>query len=143
MRSQLGQWPLCTLNDGVSSNALAAVYYEYADINSVPQSTSSVTAAQLASCKNENLGTAIPLCKIDLPQPEVKERIDFDFRSTGTSFIWFWDNEIYRDNYNSPVLLDVKEGRSTFEPGGMSTSSQVRSMSAYTLSITGLLEGRE
>jgi FtsP/CotA-like multicopper oxidase with cupredoxin domain len=116
MRSQLAQGPRCTLTDGVSPNALAAVYYEGADSDSMPQSTSDVTPAQLAVCKNDDLSTTEPLCKIALPTPDVTQRIDFDFKSNGTNFIWFLNNQTYRGDYNSPVLVDVKQGRTTFEP---------------------------
>ncbi|OAK99232.1 hypothetical protein IQ06DRAFT_294641 [Phaeosphaeriaceae sp. SRC1lsM3a] len=116
MRSQLGQGFRCTLNDGISPNALAAVYYEGADTDSIPQSTSSVTAEELTACQNDALSTTQPLCKIDLPKPDVTKRVDFDFRSNGTNFIWFLNNQTYRGNYNAPILLDVKQGRSTFEP---------------------------
>jgi FtsP/CotA-like multicopper oxidase with cupredoxin domain len=116
MRSQLGQGFFCTLNDGVSPNALAAVYYEDADTDSVPQSTSSVTPEQLAVCQNDDLSTTQPLCKIDLPKPDVTQRINFDFKSNGTNFIWYLNNQTYHGNYNSPILLDAKQGRTKFEP---------------------------
>jgi FtsP/CotA-like multicopper oxidase with cupredoxin domain len=116
MRSQLAQGFRCTLNDGVSPNGLAAVYYDGADTDSVPQSTSSVTADQLAICKNDELTTAVPLCKIPLPTPDVTKKITFDFKSNGTNFIWFLNNQTYRGDYNAPPLLDVKQGRTTFQP---------------------------
>jgi FtsP/CotA-like multicopper oxidase with cupredoxin domain len=116
MRSQLGQGPFCTLNDGISPNALAVVYYEGADTDSVPQSTSSVTADQLSFCKNDDLGTSTPLCKIDLPPPDATQRVNFDFKSNGTNFIWYLNNQTYRGDYNSPTLIDAKQGRTTFEP---------------------------
>jgi FtsP/CotA-like multicopper oxidase with cupredoxin domain len=116
MRSQLGQGPFCTLNSGVSPNALAAVYYDGADTNSVPQSMSDVTAAQLSICKNDELTTAVPLCKIPTQAPDVTQRVDLDFKSNGTNFIWFLNNQTYRGDYNEPILLDVKEGKTTYEP---------------------------
>jgi FtsP/CotA-like multicopper oxidase with cupredoxin domain len=116
MRSQLAQGRFCTLNDGVSPDAVAAVYYEDADTESIPQSTSSVTKEQLSFCKNDDLSTTQPLCKIDLPTPDVTQRVDFDFKSNGTNFLWLLNNQTYRGDYNAPILLDVKQGRTTFEP---------------------------
>ncbi|KAH8708530.1 laccase-1 precursor [Phaeosphaeriaceae sp. PMI808] len=115
MRSQLGQGFRCTLNSGVSPNALAAVYYNGANTDLVPQSTSNVTPEQLAICKNDELTAAIPICKIPIGKPDVTKRIDIDFRSNGTNFIWFLNNQTYRGDYNAPVLVDVKEGKTSFQ----------------------------
>lgn len=116
MRSQLGT-EHCTLNDGISPNAVAAVYYEDADTESVPSTTSDVTAEQLAACKNDDLATAgIPLCKVPIEEPETTEVIDFTFRSNGTNFIWFVNNSSYRGDYNAPILLSAKNGDFDYKP---------------------------
>lgn len=115
MRSQLAT-EHCTLNDGISPNAVAAVYYEGADTTSVPDSTSDVTADQLAVCKNDELTDGIPLCQIPIEEPETTEVIDFAFKSNGTNFIWYVNNSSYRGDYNSPILLDVKQNNFDFQP---------------------------
>jgi FtsP/CotA-like multicopper oxidase with cupredoxin domain len=115
MRSQLGT-ARCTLNDGISPNAVAAVYYEDADTTSVPSTTSDVTAAQLAVCKNDELTLGIPLCKIPLEEPTTTQDITFDFRSNGTNFIWFVDNQTYRGDYNQPILLQANKGDLDYKP---------------------------
>jgi FtsP/CotA-like multicopper oxidase with cupredoxin domain len=116
MRSQLAQGVYCTLSTGISPNALAAVYYEDADIDSVPESTSSVSAEKLAVCKNDELTLAVPLCKISVPTPDVTKRIDLDFKSNGTNFLWYLNNHTYHGDYNSPVLLDTKHNNLDFAP---------------------------
>ncbi|KAH7136085.1 Cupredoxin [Dendryphion nanum] len=115
MRSQLGTQH-CTLNDGISPNAVAAVYYENADIESIPTTESDVTAEQLASCKNDPLTIGAPLCKIPIEEPAITERIDFEFRSNGTNFIWFVNNSSYRGDYNQPILLQAKNGDLDYKP---------------------------
>lgn len=114
MRSQLAQGFRCTLTDGISPNALAAVYYEDADTDAVPQSTSDVTQAQLEQCKNDPIDVTEPLCKIPLEEPDHVERVDFDFRSNGTNFIWYVNNSTYRGNYNDPTLLKAKRGETDY-----------------------------
>ncbi|KAF1999723.1 multicopper oxidase [Amniculicola lignicola CBS 123094] len=114
MRSQLGT-NRCTLNDGISPNAVAAVYYEDADTTSVPSTTSDVTASQLALCQNDPLEQQVPLCKIPLNEPTTVENIDLEFRSNGTNFIWFVNGQTYRGNYNQPILTQVKNGDLDFE----------------------------
>ncbi|KAF2875606.1 Cupredoxin [Massariosphaeria phaeospora] len=115
MRSQLGT-EHCTLNDGVSPAAVAAVYYEDTDSESVPDTTSDVTAEQLAACKNDDLSITAPICKIPLEEPSTTEKLDFDFRSNGTHFVWFVNNSSYRGDYNQPVLLQAKSGDLDFKP---------------------------
>ncbi|KAF2197267.1 hypothetical protein GQ43DRAFT_381393 [Delitschia confertaspora ATCC 74209] len=129
MRSQLGT-QRCTLNDGISPNAMAAVYYEDADTNSVPNTTSDVTAAQLAICKNDPLEQTIPLCKIPVETPATIQQIDLTFESNGTNFLWFVNGNSFRGDYNSPVLLKVKDNDFDFKPNwnvfNFGTNSSVR-----------------
>jgi FtsP/CotA-like multicopper oxidase with cupredoxin domain len=114
MRAQLGT-ARCTLNDGISPNAVAAVYYEDADTDSVPTTESDVTADQLAACRNDPLTDGIPLCKIPLEEPETTQTIDLTFKSNGTNFLWFVDNSSYRGNFNQPTLLQAKRGDFDYE----------------------------
>ena len=114
MRSQLAQGFRCTLTDGISPNALAAVYYEDADTDAIPQSTSDVTQAQLEQCKNDPIELGIPLCKIPLGEPDHVERVDFEFRSNGTNFIWYLNNSTYRGNFNDPTLIKAFNGETNF-----------------------------
>ncbi|KAF2477172.1 uncharacterized protein BDR25DRAFT_251761 [Lindgomyces ingoldianus] len=115
MRSQLGT-ERCTLNDGISPNAVAAVYYEDTDEESVPETTSDVTAAQLAFCANDPLNQTVPLCKIPLDEPTTTEQIDIEVRSNGTNFIWYMNNSSYRGDYNNPILIQAKNGDLDYQP---------------------------
>jgi hypothetical protein len=115
MRSQLAT-DRCTLNDGISPNAVAAVYYEDADTSSVPETTSDVTAAELAKCSNDALNQTVPFCPLTIDSnPATVETIDITFGSNGTSFLWFMNNSSFRGDYNDPVLLETKAGNLTFE----------------------------
>lgn len=116
MRSQLAQGFRCTNNDGMSPNTVAAVYYEDADIESVSVTTSDVTCDQLGICKGDELTVGHPLCKIPLPTRDHIERIDLDFRSNDTHFVWYLNNSTYRGDYNAPTLLKAKRGETDFEP---------------------------
>ncbi|KAF2686030.1 multicopper oxidase [Lentithecium fluviatile CBS 122367] len=115
MRSQLGT-NRCTLNDGISPNAVAAVYYNDADTESVPATESDVTADQLAACKNDDLTLGIPLCKIPIEEPSVTQRLDFEFKSNGTNFLWYINNSSYRGDYNAPILLQAKDSDYDYKP---------------------------
>lgn len=114
MRAQLAT-NRCTLNTGVSPNGVAAVYYEDADTDSVPETTSDVTADQLAKCKNDELTQGAPLCKIPVEEPSTTQRLDFEFKNNGTHFVWYVNNSTYRGNYNQPILLQANKGDLDYE----------------------------
>ena len=116
MRSQLAQGFRCTLTDGISPNALAAVYYEDANTDAIPESTSDVTQAQLQQCKNDPITLGIPLCKIPVEEPDHVERVDMLFQSNGSHFVWFMNNSPYRGDFNAPILLKAKLGETDFKP---------------------------
>jgi FtsP/CotA-like multicopper oxidase with cupredoxin domain len=62
MCSTLGVGPTsCSLADGTSPNAMAAVYYDGADSNTVPVTNSTITDAQITNCANDALNKTEPL----------------------------------------------------------------------------------
>ncbi|KAF2675303.1 hypothetical protein BT63DRAFT_365564 [Microthyrium microscopicum] len=116
MRSDLGTIGAgCSNTDGVSPQAVAAVYYENADTSMVPNTTSSLTTAELEDCGNDALSLTTARCAITPdPAPPAVQNIDIVFQSNGTNFIWFMNGESFRGDYNSPVLEDVKQGNLSF-----------------------------
>jgi FtsP/CotA-like multicopper oxidase with cupredoxin domain len=113
MRSQLGAGPTsCSLADGVSPNALAAVYYDGADENSVPTSNSTITTARIETCKNDALTQQEPLFPISAnPVGKlVTQQLDFDITNNGTNFVWIVNNQTFRGDYSESLLLDAQAG---------------------------------
>jgi FtsP/CotA-like multicopper oxidase with cupredoxin domain len=121
MRSELGNArdasnPGCSFSDGISTQAVAAVYYENADTNSSPNTTASWTTAQLQHCGNDDLSLTTALCKITPDAvPATAEVIDITFGSNGTNFVWFMNNSTFRGDYNHALLSAVNQGNLTFE----------------------------
>jgi FtsP/CotA-like multicopper oxidase with cupredoxin domain len=116
MRSNLGTLGAgCSVTDGVSPEALAAIYYQGANTNAVPTTTSGLTAAQLADCGNDPINKTVAFCpQTPDPSPPVTEDITITFGSNGTNFIWFMNNSSFRGDYNDPVLIDEHAGNLTF-----------------------------
>jgi FtsP/CotA-like multicopper oxidase with cupredoxin domain len=116
MRSDLGNLGAgCSVTDGVSPEAVAAVYYQGANTNAVPTTTSSVTTAQLTHCGNDPLASTVALCALTPdPNPPTVQDIDITFGSNGTNFVWFMNNSTFRVDYNDPVLQDANQGITTF-----------------------------
>jgi FtsP/CotA-like multicopper oxidase with cupredoxin domain len=121
MRSELGNardttTPGCSFTDGVSTQAVAAVYYQDADTNSLPTTSPSWTEAQLEHCGNDDLSKTTPLCPKTLDANPKVQNVDITFGNNGTNFVWFMNGESFRADYNIDLLSHVKDGNLTFEP---------------------------
>lgn len=104
----------CSLNDGVSPEALAVIYYEHADDTSIPTTTSSVSAAQIDDCLNDPLSYTKPFYPLKPTEPDVNQKIRIDFKSNGTHFLFYVNNSTFRVDYNDPSLLRANTGNTTF-----------------------------
>lgn len=117
MRSDLGTSAFvggCTLNDGISPVAVAAIYYQNANDSLVPNTTSSVPSSAIESCQNDPLTDTVPAYSIKpTPNPETVQIINITYQSNGTHNLFYMNNETFRADYNSAVLLDAKAGQTT------------------------------
>jgi FtsP/CotA-like multicopper oxidase with cupredoxin domain len=88
MRSTLGPSAFvggCNLVDGISPEAVAAIYYESANDTALPTTTSTVTDDELANCDGDDLSLSVPYFKITPPKkPKVTQEVDITFQSNGT-----------------------------------------------------------
>ena len=107
----------CSFTDGVSPEGVAAIYYPFQSSSKLPTTTSTVSAADLARCSNDDLSQTVAWCasKPD-PKPPTTETIEIVFGSNGTNFVWFMNGVSFRGDYNDPTLLAVGAGNTTFEP---------------------------
>ncbi|QIW99529.1 hypothetical protein AMS68_005047 [Peltaster fructicola] len=120
MRSDLGKSAFvggCTLTDGISPLAVAAIYYQDADKNAEPNTTSSVTAEQINSCKNDPLEDTVPYYAITpAANPAVTTKVDITYQSNGTHDLFFMSNSSFRTDFNDPIYLEAKLGNDKFAP---------------------------
>lgn len=120
MRSTLGPSAFvggCTLNDGVSPEAVAAIYFQDADDTLLPNSTSSVTSSDILNCDGDSLSLTTPYFSITPdPNPVAVEQLDITFQSNGTNLLFYVNNSTFRADYNDPLLLEAKLGQKQFEP---------------------------
>lgn len=119
MRSNLGG---CSLNDGVSPEAVAAIYYEDADTTAIPTTNSTIDPARLDECHNDPLSVTQPFYSITPdPNPATIQDITIAFKPNNTEgpaseqfLLWFINNSTFRIDYNDPVLLEAKLGNTMF-----------------------------
>ncbi|KAF2721326.1 multicopper oxidase [Polychaeton citri CBS 116435] len=120
MRSSLGKTAFsggCTLHDGVSPEAVAAIYYQKANTSAIPKTTSLVASASMDYCGNDNLTTTVPYYPIR-PQhrPGITHHINITYQSNGTNNLFYMNNSTFRGDYNDPILLEAKIGKREFDP---------------------------
>ena len=107
----------CSLNDGISPLALAAIYYQDADTTVKPTTTSSVNDSSQVFCANDALETTIPKYVIPAADPPgVTEEITITLQSNGTHQLYYMNNVSFRADYNNPTLQQVHSGNLTFAP---------------------------
>ncbi|KAK0308192.1 hypothetical protein LTR82_015646 [Friedmanniomyces endolithicus] len=118
MRSTLGTSAFvggCTLNDGISPEAVAAIYYQSANTSVVPTTVSTVPSSEIETCANDPLSSTVPSFKLTPPvKPHTEQIINITFQSNGTHDLFYMNNSTFRADYNDPVLLDAKLGHRTF-----------------------------
>lgn len=118
MRSELGPSFFsggCSLHDGVSPTAVAAIYYEKSDNTTVPTTNSTIPTSALTYCENDDLSKTVPYYPISPPsRPASSQNLDITFQSNGTHNLFYVNNSTFRANYNDPVLLDAKNGQSNY-----------------------------
>lgn len=118
MRSTLGPSAFvggCTLNDGVSPEAVAAIYYEKANTSAVPTTQSAVSQSDILRCQNDDLSETTPAYKITPPShPTTQEIINITYGTNGTHNLFYMNNSTFRADYNDPVLLDAKLGHQKY-----------------------------
>lgn len=111
----------CSSNDGVSPNAYAVIYYQNANTTAVPNTTSSVTTAQMEFCGNDDLSTTQPYMALTPSTPSTTQDIVITFQANTTDpatayDLWYMNNSTFRADYNDPVLLEAKLGKTEFDP---------------------------
>lgn len=118
MRSTLGTSAFvggCTLNDGISPEAVAAIYYENANTSAIPTTVSSVPVSKIETCANDPLSETVPYFSITPPpNPETTQDISITYGFNGTNDLFYMNNSTFRADYNDPILLEAKLGKTEF-----------------------------
>lgn len=106
----------CSITSGVVTEGVAAVYYDDADTNSEPASTSDMTTAQLKTCQNDDLSLTQSICSFPLGDSFEEEDLLIELKSNGTDNVWYFGNSSFRADYNTNLLDQVSGGNLTFAP---------------------------
>ncbi|KAL1301802.1 hypothetical protein AAFC00_005994 [Neodothiora populina] len=108
----------CSLNDGLSFEVTAPIYYEDADIGVPPNTTTEIDSSLYLfplNCANEPLENTVPAFAIPVKKPDTT----LNFLMTGGDnatgeFVWYMNNITFLGDYNDPTLLEQKLGNLNF-----------------------------
>ncbi|KAL8840748.1 MAG: hypothetical protein Q9170_001186 [Blastenia crenularia] len=129
MRSNLAQGQ-CT-EPALQPLALAAIYYEHANTTGVPSPNSTAHVDTTDPCSNDDLAQQTPAMKQTptAPAKTINMNVNFAINATG-HLVWTINNQTFRGDYNSPLLLLANSGNSSFTSErnvyNVGTSSSVR-----------------
>ncbi|KAF2768645.1 hypothetical protein EJ03DRAFT_389791 [Teratosphaeria nubilosa] len=102
----------CSLNTGVSTTALAAIYYEDADTTVPPNSTSQIEESRYLApdaCQDQPLNLTVPLYEMELKEPETTMSLTVTGGLNASSdFVWYINNISLYADYNDPTLFEAK-----------------------------------
>jgi FtsP/CotA-like multicopper oxidase with cupredoxin domain len=94
----------CSLNTGVSIEAIAPIYYENADTSILPNTTSDIDPSRYLfpnNCGNQPLSETVPSYAMEVKQPD--KTLNFlmtgNYNSTG-AFVWYMNNVTFMGDYN-------------------------------------------
>ncbi|KAF2218981.1 Cupredoxin [Elsinoe ampelina] len=98
------------------TGAAAVVYYDRANTSALPTTNTSVTPEQKAHCGNDDLSLTKPYFKYTPdPSPPTTQDINIALQTNATGFsLWTMNNQTFRGDFNDPVLLEAKLGKTKF-----------------------------
>ncbi|EED16674.1 multicopper oxidase, putative [Talaromyces stipitatus ATCC 10500] len=98
------------------AHSLAAIYYDDADTDSVPQSTKVNYNISSQGCVEDSLELTEPFFPEALPtEITTYQDINITFGANATgAMVWFANNISFTANYNHPLLLLAKEGNTSY-----------------------------
>ncbi|OAQ67474.1 laccase-1 precursor [Purpureocillium lilacinum] len=119
-------------------NALAAVYYDKADVNTAPKSTP-WDVPDPGTCTNDDLSLTRPTMKLRVPEPDLTYVMEAKFFRNETGHpLWSFDGVDFRGNYNSPTLLMSHLGNFTFEKQwNVRNTKNARSVRVHVKNLSG------
>ncbi|KAI2472274.1 putative multicopper oxidase [Annulohypoxylon bovei var. microspora] len=96
--------------------ALAAIYYDGADNNSMPTSTP-WNVPDPGNCANDDLSITKPYYSMALPEPSFTQHMDIDtFTNASGNFLWKFGGVAAHVDYNDPPLLRAGHAHAQFDP---------------------------
>jgi len=103
----------CSVNDGLLTEALGAIYYENADMTTLPTAAPNQGPAadpSPRSCGNDPLTVTVPAFPLKASTPGVTKNLDNRMKNNGTHLLLNFGDNSFRADYNDPLLARALVG---------------------------------
>lgn len=98
----------CSLNDGLHYESTAAIYYENADVNMKPNTTTDISPSRYLfplNCNNQELNITVPEFVMPVKEPTTTLNFTMTGGNNATGdFVWWMNNITFYTDYNDPTL---------------------------------------
>jgi hypothetical protein len=97
----------CSVNDGLLTEALGAIYYQDADMKTLPTAAPNQGPAAETSprfCGNDPLTVTVPAFLLKASTPGITKNLDIRMKNNGTHMLLNFGDNSFRANFNDPIL---------------------------------------
>lgn len=97
----------CSVNDGVLTEALGAIYYQNADMKTLPTAAPNQGPAADPSprfCGNDPLTQTVPTFPLKASTPGIIKQLHIRMKNNGTNMLLHFGDNTFRANFNDPIL---------------------------------------
>jgi FtsP/CotA-like multicopper oxidase with cupredoxin domain len=105
----------CSVNDGLLTEALGTIYYEDADMKTLPTAAPNQGPAadpSPRSCGNDPLTLTVPTFPLKASTPVTTKNLDIRMKNNGTHLLLNFGDNSFRANFNDPLLARALVGLS-------------------------------
>jgi FtsP/CotA-like multicopper oxidase with cupredoxin domain len=103
----------CSVTDGLLTEALGAIYYENADMTTLPTAAPNQDPAadpSPRSCGNDPLTVTIPAFPLKASDPGITRDLNIRMKNNGTHLLLNFGDNSFRADYNDPLLARALVG---------------------------------
>ncbi|GAB7326250.1 hypothetical protein MBLNU13_g10234t2 [Cladosporium sp. NU13] len=103
----------CSVNDGLLTEALGAIYYQDADMKTLPAAAPNQGPAAETSprfCGNDPLTVTVPAFPLKASTPGTTKDLDIRMKNNGTHMLLNFGDTSFRANLNDPILQQALVG---------------------------------
>jgi hypothetical protein len=97
----------CSVNDGLLTEALGAIYYQDADMKTLPTAAPNQGPTAQTSprfCGNDPLTQTVPAFPLKASTPGLTKNLDIRMKNNGTHMLLNFGENSFRANFNDPIL---------------------------------------
>lgn len=97
----------CSVNDGLLTEALGAIYYQDADMKTLPTAAPNQGPTAQTSprfCGNDPLTQTVPAFPLKASTPGLTKNLDIRMKNNGTHMLLNFGDNSFRANFNDPIL---------------------------------------